>query len=124
MRALATICGMNRHTGKWLTGVDHLRQSIIDILTTPIGSRICNRDYGSRLIDLIDAPLNDAGRQALFAATATAIALWFPQFVLTAIGIESTEPGAVTIAIYGHERGAVNDNAPLTLEIPLSPIAA
>ena len=31
--------GMDRHTGAALSGVEHLRQSIADILTTPVGSR-------------------------------------------------------------------------------------
>ncbi len=37
--------GMNANTGKELEGIEHLKQSIIDILTTPIGSRVMRRDY-------------------------------------------------------------------------------
>ena len=45
--------GMDRETGKSLSGIEHLRQSIRDILTTPIGSRVMRRDYGSRLFELL-----------------------------------------------------------------------
>ncbi len=50
--------GMSNKTGKELEGIEHLKQSIIDILTTPIGSRIMRREYGSRLFELIDRPIN------------------------------------------------------------------
>ncbi|GDD08501.1 phage baseplate assembly protein [Escherichia coli] len=32
--------GMDRNTGKPLSGVDHICQSIVDILTTPLGTRV------------------------------------------------------------------------------------
>ncbi|HAL68756.1 MAG TPA: phage baseplate protein, partial [Pseudomonas sp.] len=31
--------GLDRRTGESISGLDHLRQSIEDILTTPLGSR-------------------------------------------------------------------------------------
>lgn len=42
--------GMNRETGKALTGIEHIQQSIRDILVTPIGSRVMRRKYGSALV--------------------------------------------------------------------------
>ncbi|NBO96416.1 MAG: phage baseplate protein, partial [Betaproteobacteria bacterium] len=39
--------GINAQTGQPLAGIDHLRQSIRDILTTRIGTRVMRRDYGS-----------------------------------------------------------------------------
>lgn len=50
--------GMNASTGKELEGLNHLKQSIVDILTTPIGSRVMRRDYESRLLELVDKPIN------------------------------------------------------------------
>ncbi|MEA1988963.1 MAG: GPW/gp25 family protein [Pseudomonadota bacterium] len=50
---------MNRTTGKVLSGIDHLRQRIADVLTTPIGTRVMRRDYGSRVFELIDNPMNE-----------------------------------------------------------------
>ena len=37
--SIATVSGMDRVTGAALSGRAHMRQSIMDILTTPIGSR-------------------------------------------------------------------------------------
>ena len=52
--------GINAQTGQPLAGIDHLRQSIRDILTTRIGTRVMCRDYGSRLPTLIDNPISTA----------------------------------------------------------------
>ena len=52
--------GMNRETGKSIDGVDHLRQSVTDILTTRIGQRVMLRKYGSNLPELVDLPTNRA----------------------------------------------------------------
>lgn len=48
--------GMNVHTGRSIAGLEHLRQSITDILSPPIGSRIMRREYGSRLFKRVDVP--------------------------------------------------------------------
>ena len=42
--------GMNKVSGKPLLGIEHLKQSIIDILTTPIRIRVMRREYGSRVL--------------------------------------------------------------------------
>lgn len=39
--------GMSRETGKALDEAAHISQSIRDILTTPVGSRLMRRTYGS-----------------------------------------------------------------------------
>lgn len=121
MTAIASVTGMDRHSGRALTGTDHLRQSIIDILTTPIGTRLCQRDYGSQLPDLIDAPMNDAGVQALFAATASAIATWYPWLVLTQIALAvGDEPGSLTMTLTGHESGRADSPFSLPLALPFT----
>ena len=50
--------GMSNRNGSYLTDEEHLKQSIIDILTTPVGSRVICREYGSNLFKLIDQPVN------------------------------------------------------------------
>ncbi|MBU2714485.1 GPW/gp25 family protein, partial [Zooshikella sp. WH53] len=77
--------GINNNTGKSLSGIEHLKQSITDILTTRIGTRVMRRDYGSRLPELIDEPLNGALRLELIAATAEALTRWEPRFKLTKV---------------------------------------
>lgn len=68
--------GMNAHTGQALAGIEHIQQSLSDILLTPLGSRVMRRDYGSLLPDLIDQPLNDALLLQLYAATVMAVTQW------------------------------------------------
>lgn len=76
--------GMHRSSGRALDGMDHLRQSITDILTTPIGSRVMRRTYGSRLPNLIDQPDNGATRVRIYAATVDALMRWEPRLRVTA----------------------------------------
>lgn len=71
--------GMSRTTGALLPPPEHLRQSIYDILMTPIGSRLLLRDYGSLLPFLIDKHMNPATKLKLMAAIATAIVKWEPR---------------------------------------------
>ena len=74
--------GMNNGTGRTLESRQHLAQSIADVLTTPIGSRVMRREYGSQLADLIDWPLNSATRLQAYAATAMALMRWEPRIRL------------------------------------------
>lgn len=94
--------GTNAVTGKPLSGIDHLRQSITDILTTPIGSRVMRRDYGSELPYLVDAPMNLANLSRFYAATAGAIAKWEPRIQVTKITISSAAPGEIAFDLYGN----------------------
>ena len=64
---------MTDNTATLLGGLDHLRQSIIDILTTPIGTRVMRPDYGSRLFELIDRPVNAEFLVDLYAETVIAL---------------------------------------------------
>ena len=105
--------GTNAKTGKRLGGLDHLRQSITDILTTPIGSRVMRRDYGSRLFQLIDAPMNRRTLVALYAATAGAIAKWEPRFRVTKVQAVMASPGRVELDLYGEY---LPDGQPIRLD--------
>ena len=93
--------GIHAATGKTLGGIDHLRQSIRDILTTPIGSRVMRRDYGSRLFELIDAPMNRSTLLNIYAATAEALATWEPRFKLQSVVASSASPGVVVLDMTG-----------------------
>ena len=85
--------GMNAVTGRALSGLDHLRQSIQDIFMTPIGSRVQRREYGSRLLRLVDAPLTQGLLTDIYAAAAEALDRWEPRFRLTRIHAKSLSPG-------------------------------
>lgn len=93
--------GISATTGRKLGGVDHLRQSIRDILTTPIGSRVMRRDYGSRLFELIDTPYSSATKLAIIAATAEALMTWEPRIEIEDITLHSYTPGHIIIDLRG-----------------------
>ena len=96
--------GMNVETGKALTGIEHLKQSIIDILTTPLGSRVMRRSYGSRLFDLIDNPSNPDAIADIIAATAEALKRWERRIDVTRVLVTSAYPGRITLTIQGKYR--------------------
>ncbi|MBD2779872.1 GPW/gp25 family protein [Xenorhabdus sp. 42] len=93
--------GMNRQTGRTLTDLAHVRQSISDILLTPVGSRIARRTYGSLLPELIDWPQNPALRLQVMAASYTAISRWEPRVALTSITMETGQDGKMVVDITG-----------------------
>jgi uncharacterized protein len=93
--------GTDANTGRRLSGIDHLRQSVRDILTTPIGTRVMRRDYGSRLYELVDAPLNGETLIDLYAATFEALQTWEPRIEVEQVSAEVPAPGKVVLAIEG-----------------------
>lgn len=112
--------GMDRTTGKSLADIDHLRQSIADILTTPIGSRVMRRDYGSLVPDLLDQPDNGPTRVRLYAAVATALLRWEPRFRLNALSLSAgTRSGQRFLDIEGSYTVA-NQQRSTSLQINLT----
>lgn len=110
--------GMNSSTGKALTGSAHLAQSINDILSTPLGTRVMRRDYGSQLADLIDWPLNNATRLQAYAAVAIALMRWEPRIRLSRVQLSLGEQAGQ--AYLDVEGTVVDTNEPLSLRVPLS----
>ncbi|HDR9024821.1 TPA: GPW/gp25 family protein [Burkholderia vietnamiensis] len=103
--------GMNASTGRATAGLPHLYQSIAQILTTPLGTRIARRDFGSELPYLVDAPNNGEARVRLYAATATALMQWEPRLRLTRVQLSADDlmEGKTVIDIEGYttETGSV-----------------
>jgi phage baseplate assembly protein W len=93
--------GMNNTTGKKLEGIEHLKQSIADILTTPIGSRIMCRNYGSRLFELVDRPVTRDFSLEIYAAVAEALQKWEKRLKLEKVKIEEVKEGKVIISLAG-----------------------
>lgn len=99
---------MDRETGAPLSGWPAVLQSIAVILTTPLGSRVMRRDFGSELADLIDRPMSSEVILAIYAASAGAIARWEPRFRLTGIRLTSGgAPGQVRLELRGEHDGRV-----------------
>lgn len=59
------------------------------------------RDYGSRLFELIDAPMNRTTKLDLYAATAEALKKWEPRFQLVSVNAKSSAPGRVELELVG-----------------------
>ena len=109
---------MNRSTGAALATSAHISQSIGDILTTPIGSRVMRREYGSLLPDLIDAPFNDTTRLQAYAAVAMALMRWEPRIRLSRVQLSLGDVAGQ--AILDLEGTLTDSNEPLSLRVPLS----
>lgn len=112
---------MNRHTGRRIEGMEHLRQSVADILSTPIGSRVMRRDYGSLVPALLDQPDNNATQARLRAAVASALMRWEPRIRLTRIAIERdpATPGRADLTLIGTFNNT-RRSAPLSLQMPIA----
>lgn len=117
--------GMNRLTGKALEGIEHLRQSIPDILGTPLGSRVMRRDYGSLWPELLDQPDNGAMRVRLYAATAGALMKWEPRLRLSRVQIFPTAiPGQVLLDLQGIYTPPGQRRSVISMRVPVQMGAA
>lgn len=96
------MAGMNRDNGTSLADrMAHIQQSLFDILTTPVGSRVMRRDYGSVLPDLIDHPLNRKTVLRLYAATAMAVMRWEPRLQISSIRFVTPVEASAVIEVVG-----------------------
>lgn len=112
--------GISALTGQPLDDQAHLRQSIGDILTTPIGTRTMRREYGSLVFELIDQPFNAVTRIRLFAATAQALMRWEPRIRLTNVAFAQGEgPGAFVVDLEGVRTDVPEPAAYTRLTLPL-----
>ncbi|ERI52124.1 baseplate assembly protein [Pseudomonas sp. EGD-AK9] len=109
---------MNRITGSTITDLDHLKQSIGDILGTRIGTRLARREYGSQIPELIDQPFNGATTLRLYAATAMALMRWEPRLRLTRVQLSrGSEASAGVLDLEGTR---VDTNEAVNLQVPLA----
>lgn len=97
--------GMDCRTGQPLAGIAHLRQSIEDILSTPLGSRRMRPEYGSQLRRYIDLPVNEGWKSAVQAEVARALGRWEPRLQLERVRVLSVLDGQVNLALNGRYLG-------------------
>lgn len=93
--------GFHALTGENITDIDHVRQSVRDILKTPVGSRIARRTYGSLLFRMTDSTDNPAFKLQLMAACYTALLRWEPRILIEKITITSPEAAQVVVDLEG-----------------------
>lgn len=97
---------MNASTGTGMTVLDHIRQSVRDILMTPLGTRLFRRGYGSEIPELIDQPLHAVTVLRIYAAVAYRLALWEPRITLSSVTLNRDAAGAVSVVLQGVTNGA------------------
>jgi phage baseplate assembly protein W len=109
---------MNRTTGQPIARLGHIQQSIGDILTTRIGSRVMRRDYGSQLVDLIDHPSNGATLLMAYSAIVMALMRWEPRVRINQVQLSGlTSGGQCELTL---DATLVDSNDAYSLKIPLS----
>ena len=86
--------GMHASLGDRLDGLDHIRQSVAKIITTPIGSRLMRREFGSLIPELVDTPVNRTTRLLIMAATADAVIRWEPRIKPVRVSLELSGGGS------------------------------
>lgn len=111
--------GMNAQTGRSIDTLAHIQQSLRDILTTPIGSRVMRREYGSLLPELIDQPLNGATALRAYSATVVALMTWEPRIRVQQITrrVSTERPGRFDLIIAARR---VDTGDAVSLEVPLT----
>lgn len=97
--------GMDRRTGLPISGVEHLRQSIEDILSTPIGSRRMRPEYGSKIRRFVDLSVNDGWKSAVQAEVARALSRWEPRLKLERVRVVAVVGGKITMQLTGQYLG-------------------
>jgi phage baseplate assembly protein W len=104
--------GLSADGGRTLTDWGHVEQSVRRILTTPLGTRVMRRDFGSRLFDFIDAKMTPRTALSMFSAAAEAIETWEPRFRVYGAKVVSTEvSGEIDLMLFGlyFPRGHLGD---------------
>ena len=97
--------GMDRHTGQPISGIEHLQQSIEDILTTPLGSRRHRPDYGSQLRRFVDLPVTEGWKSAVQAEVARALGRWEPRLSISQVRVVAVLDGRIEFELKGLFKG-------------------
>lgn len=95
------MAGMSALTGEAIDGIEHLRQSIRDILTTRKGTRVMRRDYGSNVPNLLDSPVTADFGIDLFVAVAESLNEWEPRFRLRDTSFTALGEGRIELRLSG-----------------------
>lgn len=111
---------MSATTGRAMDEAAHIRQSIRDILTTRVGSRVMRRDYGSLVPELIDQPANPITQMRLRAATVMAVLRWEPRIQINRCTIAIGYDGGVDVQLDAQRRDGPRAGSALSLTVPVA----
>ena len=92
---------MSRHNGSMLSEAEHIQQSLEDISTTPIGTRIMRREYGTQLADLIDQPISEALYLKIYSTLYLAYLRWEDRIEISQMQVAELKHGRLILDITG-----------------------
>ena len=93
---------MDVNTGKLIDERQHLIQSIRNIITTPIGSRVMRRNYGCGVFYLLDLPINQLIIAKIQASIADALQKYEPRVRFTQVKVNKVKSGHLELDIEGY----------------------
>lgn len=93
--------GMNADTGQVLEGIEHLKQSLRNLIMTPRWQRVMRRTYGCDVYEKVDYPGNSKNVLIIYSQVADAIEEWEPRFALEKINASVSEDGKFTFSFLG-----------------------
>ena len=93
---------INKNNGQSIASEqESIHQSLQDITTTPIGSRIMRREYGSLIAELLDQPINDSLVLKCYSALYTAISRWENRIIISQIVMSNVKDNGLVFEIDG-----------------------
>jgi hypothetical protein len=94
------VIGVDPDTLRPVEGFARAMNAVRDIFTTPKGSCVLARDYGSDIPALIDRPMNNETRLDFVVAGADALDRWEPEIMLERLAfVEAGAGGATAVDI-------------------------
>ena len=97
--------GFDAQSGRWITGWDHVVQSLQDIFTTAFGARVMREWYGSLVPQALGRPIARGTLLPVLASITSAIEQWEPRFRV--ISVETggdLRAGRVALTLLGDYR--------------------
>lgn len=92
---------ISRHTGERITELEHIRESLLDILSTPLYRRTQRGWYGSKLNTRVDKPVNRATISDMRMDVAEAVDRCEPRVNITNTGLDLTklDEGIIIVSV-------------------------